>query len=675
CSDISFVKKIEQINKIEFINAGGIDSESEEIEDFLNDESIQFGVEDSPFNMDKDILFLKSLLRDDPIPPHPIIPNQTKLPIEETNHSLKMGYEHFNTNLLTNDVVESSTKNLIPIPNECIVVSENGKERTRRKHADYIKQMEMLFTINPRPHNLTNNNTNVESFSSFQIPNQESEPCQEEINVVSKTNDVLPPSNDDSDDEVDVAGDLRLDDVIQNSEHEYLESEDFDLDNPLLPLPPPDKEFDFEINFEKEISVERNLIVKFECIDTRMKFDVENDVFKFIIFSLLSAESEDKIFDPVYRFEKFRSYLIMNKSIVYTDHSALKYLFAKKDAKAHLLHWILLLQEFDFKVIDTRGAENYAADHLSRLENPYENNFNPKEINETFPLESLNKVAHKDPSTPWFADLANYHAGNFIIKGMTSLQKQKFFKDTRHYFWDDPYLFRTCADQIIRRCVAGKEAIDILNACHTYHPQTSGQVDVTNRGSKRILERTVGENRASWSDKLEDALWAFRTSFKTSIGCTPYRLVYGKACHLPLELEHKAYWALKHANFDLKTVGDHRMLQLNELNDLRDQAYENSLIHKERTKKLHDDKIKNRIFNVGDQVLLFNSRLKIFSGKLKSRWSGPFIISEIYPYETAKLINPDGSNFKVNCHRLKHYHGGDPLPLEILDVTTFPKDN
>nr|GEZ58401.1 reverse transcriptase domain-containing protein [Tanacetum cinerariifolium] len=136
-------------------------------------------------------------------------------------------------------------------------------------------------------------------------------------------------------------------------------------------------------------------------------------------------------------------------------------------AKARLLRWILLLQEFDFKVIDTRGAENYAADHLSRLENPYENVFDPKEINETFPLESLNKVAHKDPSTPWFADLANYHAGNFIIKGMTSQQKQKNFKDARHYFWDDPYLFRTCADQIIRRCMADKEAIGILNSCHS----------------------------------------------------------------------------------------------------------------------------------------------------------------------------------------------------------------
>nr|GEZ11383.1 reverse transcriptase domain-containing protein [Tanacetum cinerariifolium] len=208
-----------------------------------------------------------------------------------------------------------------------------------------------------------------------------------------------------------------------------------------------------------------------------------------------------------------------------------------------------------------------------------------------------------------------------------------------------------------------------------YHPQTSGQVEVTNHGLKRIIERTVGENHALWVDMLEDALLAFRTAFKTSVGCTPYRLVYGKACHLPLELEHKAFWALKHANFDLKIVGDHRKLQLNELSELRDQAYENSLIYKERTKKLHDAKIKNRIFNVGDQVLLFNSRLKIFLGKLKSCWSGPFIIFKIYPYEIAKLVHPDGCNFKVNCHRLKHYHGGDPPPLEIPDVQTFPKDN
>nr|GFA96026.1 hypothetical protein [Tanacetum cinerariifolium] len=178
------------------------------------------------------------------------------------------------------------------------------EERTRREHADYINRMEMLFTINPHPHNPTNNNTNVEPFSSFSIPNQESKPRQEEIDVVSVTNDVLPPSDDNSDEEVDDVGDLRVDNFIQNSKHEYSESEDSDFDNPLLPLSPPkppDKEFDFE----KEISVVRNMIVKFECIDTRVKFDAfnaENNVFMFIIFakkfSLLSAENEDTIFDP-----------------------------------------------------------------------------------------------------------------------------------------------------------------------------------------------------------------------------------------------------------------------------------------------------------------------------------------------------------------------------------------
>nr|GEY53811.1 reverse transcriptase domain-containing protein [Tanacetum cinerariifolium] len=152
-----------------------------------------------------------------------------------------------------------------------------------------------------------------------------------------------------------------------------------------------------------------------------------------------------------------------------------------------------------------------------------------------------------------------------------------------------------------------------------YHPQTSGQVEVSNRGLKRIIETTIGENRASWLDKLDDALKAFRIAYKTPIGCTPYKLVYGKACHLPIELEHKAYWALKQANFDLAIAGDHRKVQLNELNELRDHAYENSLIYKENMKRIHDSKIKNRVFNVGDRVLLFNSRLKIFSDKLKTR--------------------------------------------------------
>nr|GEX58524.1 hypothetical protein [Tanacetum cinerariifolium] len=143
----------------------------------------------------------------------------------------------------------------------------------------------------------------------------------------------------------------------------------------------------------------------------------------------------------------------------------------------------------------------------------------------------------------------------------------------------------------------------------------------------KVMQKAIGENHASWSDKLDDALWAFWTAYKTPIGCTPYKLVYRKARHLPIELGHKAYWDLKHAKFDLKTASDHRKVQINELNELRDQAYEYSLIYKERTKRIHDSKIKNRVFNIDDIVFLFNSHLKIFSGKLKSHWSGPFTIS------------------------------------------------
>nr|GFA86298.1 hypothetical protein [Tanacetum cinerariifolium] len=392
--------------------------------------------------------------------------------------------------------------------------------------------------------------------------------------------------------------------------------------------------------------------------------------------TMIEAESnytttEKEKLAVVYAFIKFRSYLIMNKIIVYTDHSALKYLFAKKDSKARLLCWVLLLQEFTFKVIGTKGDENLAADHLSQQENPHQNVLDPKEINDSFPLETLNLVSTRgNSSTPWFADFANYHAWNFIVKGMSSQQKSKFFKDVKHYFWDDPFLFKIYADQIWNlRVIINDRGTYFCNdqfakvmlkfgvthhLATLYQPQTSIQVEVSNRGLKCILERTVGENHASWSDKLDDALWAFRTAYKTPIGCTPYKLVYGKACHLPIELEHKAYWALKHVNFDLQTTGDHRKVQLNELNELRDQAYENSLIYKEKTKRLHDSKIKDRVFKIGDRVLLFNSRLKIFSSKLKSCWSGPFTISHVFPYGTVELSQPDGPNFKVNGHSLKH---------------------
>nr|GFB27572.1 retrovirus-related Pol polyprotein from transposon 17.6 [Tanacetum cinerariifolium] len=331
--------------------------------------------------------------------------------------------------------------------------------------------------------------------------------------------------------------------------------------------------------------------------------------------------TEKEMLDVVYAFEKFRPYLVSLKSIVYTDHSALKYLL----------------------------------------------------------------------------NFANFHAGNFIVKGMSSQQKKKLFKDVKHYFWDDHNLFRICADQIIRRCVHGQEAFVIHKACH--EGPTGGHHGANFIAKKKFdagffwptiyrdahnlvksCDICQRQGKISQRDEMPQNVihvceifyvWGIdfmgpfpssrrnRTAYKTPIGCTPYKLVYGKSCHIPIELEHKAYWALKHVNFDLKTTGDHRKLQLIELNEIRDQVYKNSLINKEKMKKLHDSKIKKCIFNIGDPVLLFSSHLKIFAGKLKTHWSGPFTITKVFPYGTVKLSQPDGPNFKVNVHRVKHYFGGD----------------
>nr|GEU87376.1 DNA-directed DNA polymerase [Tanacetum cinerariifolium] len=247
----------------------------------------------------------------------------------------------------------------------------------------------------------------------------------------------------------------------------------------------------------------------------------------------------------VYAFEKFRPYLLLSKSIVYTDHSALKYLLNKQDAK----------------------PSEEAVDYLSKW------------------------VEAKALPT---------NDARVVVKFLKSLFSR--FDTPRAIISDRGTYF--CNDQFTRVMIN---------------------------------------------------LWKIMPSSN--------------------KLEHRAYWALKHVNFDLKTAGDHRKLQLNELSELRDQAYENFVIYKERTKKLHDSKIKNRIFNVGDQVLLFNSCLKIFSGKLKTRWSGPFTITRVFPYGTIELSQPNGPNFKVNGHRVKHYFGGDVPSNVAPDLHMFPMDN
>ncbi|GKF56616.1 reverse transcriptase domain-containing protein, partial [Tanacetum coccineum] len=143
-----------------------------------------------------------------------------------------------------------------------------------------------------------------------------------------------------------------------------------------------------------------------------------------------------------------------------------------------------------------------------------------------------------------------------------------------------------------------------------------------------------GYNPKNWSEKLDDALWTFRTAYKTPTRCTPFRLVYGKACHLPMEIEHNAYLALKQCNMDLTAAAKNRFMELNELMELRDGAYENTRIYKERTKRWHDSKLRwDKNFKVGYKVLLFNSRFKMHQGKLKSRWYGPNVVKTVYRME------------------------------------------
>nr|GEZ71401.1 reverse transcriptase domain-containing protein [Tanacetum cinerariifolium] len=316
---------------------------------------------------------------------------------------------------------------------------------------------------------------------------------------------------------------------------------------------------------------------------------------------------------------------------------------------------------FDIIIRDKKGAENLAADLLSRLENPHQSVLDKKEINETFPLETLNMVSFRiDSSTPWYANFANYHAGNFVVKGMPFQQKNKFFKDVKHYFWDDPFLFKVCADQVIRRCVQGQEVVAILKACHNgptvghHGPNYTAKKCLTlvSIGPQSIVMPMTWSNLVTFVNVREKSRNVEAKALPTNnvgVVCkflkslfsrfrTPCAIISDGGMH---------FYNDQFAKVMLKYGVTHRLA---------------TVYHPQTS----------------GQVEVSNHSLKRILertvGKLKTCWTGPFTVTQVFPYGTVELSQTNGPNFKVNGHRLKHYFRGDIPLMVVLNLQTFLKD-